>query len=192
MPITSERITSITDETGVVKTQYAYSPFGEPMMNGAASDNAFQYTGRENDGTGLTYYRYRYYNSALGRFISEDPIGLRGGVNYFRYAANNPLLYRDPLGLTNWGKVGTGTLAGLQGLGTFGFGVAVGIYGYGEIAEGFALGGPLGGLAMLYGLGNIGHIFGLSGMLGALGGGEVIFGVNMILDGLAEPDGGCH
>ena len=38
--------------------------------------NSYQYTGRENDGTGLYFYRARYYAPALGRFISEDPIGL--------------------------------------------------------------------------------------------------------------------
>jgi YD repeat-containing protein len=45
-------IIAITDETGAVKTQYAYDPFGNVTISGEASDNPFQYTGRENDGTG--------------------------------------------------------------------------------------------------------------------------------------------
>ncbi len=44
---------------------------------GAPSENRSQYTGRENDGTGLYYYRTRYYHPQMQRFISEDPIGLR-------------------------------------------------------------------------------------------------------------------
>lgn len=103
-------ITTITDADGNVKTQYTYSPFGESAMSGTASDNPFQYTARENDGTGTYYYHYRYYNSALGRFISEDPIRLRGGVNYYSYVHNQPLLFRDALGLMDmaetWTQIG--------------------------------------------------------------------------------------
>jgi len=58
------------------------------------------YTGREDDGTGLKYYRARYYHAGLARFISEDPIGLvAGDVNFYVYVANNPLSFIDPLGL---------------------------------------------------------------------------------------------
>ena len=62
------------------------------MITGEASDNPFQYTGRENDGTGLYYYRARYYSPELQRFISRDPIGLGGGdVNFYRYVGNSPV-----------------------------------------------------------------------------------------------------
>jgi RHS repeat-associated protein len=62
------------------------------------SSNSFQYTGRENDGTGLYYYRARY--STLKRFVSEDPIRFGGGdVNLYVYVRSNPLLNGDPLGL---------------------------------------------------------------------------------------------
>ncbi len=92
-------IIALTDETGVITTQYAYDPFGNVTVSGQVSDNPFQYTGRENDGTGLYYYRARYYNSELQRFISEDPIGLMGGINKFAYTFNNPANLTDPLGL---------------------------------------------------------------------------------------------
>jgi RHS repeat-associated protein len=65
---------ALTDPTGVVLTEYTYEPFGRTTITGAATDNPFQYTGRENDGTGLYYYRARYYSSSIQRFISEDPI----------------------------------------------------------------------------------------------------------------------
>ncbi len=92
-------VIALTDETGEVKTQSAYDPFGKVTISGEASDNPFQYTGRENDGTGLYYYRARYYSPELQRFISEDPIRLKGGINFFAYAENNPMKYVDALGL---------------------------------------------------------------------------------------------
>jgi RHS repeat-associated protein len=62
--------------------------------------NPFQYTGRELDGTGLYFYRARYYNPALNRFISEDPAGLGGGsVNFYMYAGDDPINRNDPSGL---------------------------------------------------------------------------------------------
>jgi RHS repeat-associated protein len=86
--------------SGVVQTSYGYDPYGVAQVTGISSDNSFQYTGRENDGTGLLNYRNRYYNPSWGRFISEDPIGLAGGdVNLHRYASNNPIQLRDPSGL---------------------------------------------------------------------------------------------
>lgn len=45
------------------------------------------------------YYRARYYDPKIGRFISEDPIGFDGGVNFYAYAGGNPVVWRDPFGL---------------------------------------------------------------------------------------------
>ena len=62
-------------------------------------------TGRENDGTGLYYYRARYYSPKMQRFLSEDPIEFLGGdVNLFAYVNNNPVLDIDPFGTTKGGK----------------------------------------------------------------------------------------
>jgi len=49
--------------------------------------------------TGMHYKRFRYYDPDAGRFVSQDPIGLAGGVNLYQYAPN-PLSLVDPLGLT--------------------------------------------------------------------------------------------
>jgi RHS repeat-associated protein len=89
---------ALTDSTGSVQTAYQYEPYGEVTTGGAASSNDVQYTGRENDGSGLYYYRARYYSSVLKRFISEDPIGFMGGVNPYAYAEGNPLMFIDPFG----------------------------------------------------------------------------------------------
>ncbi|MCP1106292.1 DUF4329 domain-containing protein [Serratia nevei] len=53
----------------------------------------------EDEGTGLYYNRYRYYDARLGGYINQDPIGLLGGVNKNFYVDNNPLSYVDPEGL---------------------------------------------------------------------------------------------
>jgi RHS repeat-associated protein len=86
---------------GAVETEYTYDPFGNTTTTGTASSNSTQYTGRESDGTGLYYYRSRYYSPTLQRFISEDPIGLSGGPNLYAYAGNNPTTRIDPFG-TDW------------------------------------------------------------------------------------------
>ncbi len=65
---------AVTDQTGNPVVQYTYEPFGNTATGGGASTNPFQYTGRENDETGLYYYRARFYSPRLGRFVSEDPL----------------------------------------------------------------------------------------------------------------------
>jgi RHS repeat-associated protein len=85
---------ALADPTGAVQTQYTYEPFGATTKTGAASGNPAQFTGRENDGTGLYYYRARYYSPGLHRFVSEDPIGFDGGdANLHSYVFDNPLRY---------------------------------------------------------------------------------------------------
>ena len=60
----------------------------------------FQYTAREFDSeAGLYYYRARYYDSTIGRFISEDPIRFRGGNDFYVYVSNDPADATDALGL---------------------------------------------------------------------------------------------
>src|SRR5688572_24685969 len=56
---------ALTDSTGTVQTEYTYEPFGKAAITGSANTSSYQYTGRENDGTGLVYYRSRYYYPEL-------------------------------------------------------------------------------------------------------------------------------
>lgn len=75
--------------------QANYSPYGVTTN----SQTAFAYTGREQDAEGLYYYRARYYLPTMGRFVSEDPIGLGGGLNFYSYVGSDPITWIDPLGL---------------------------------------------------------------------------------------------
>jgi RHS repeat-associated protein len=92
---------ALADANGAVQTSYTYDPFGAVTVSGAISTNTYQFTGRENDGSaGLYFYRARYYNPAINRFISEDPLGFPGGPdpNLYAYVGNDPTV-ADPFGL---------------------------------------------------------------------------------------------
>ncbi|MDR5784646.1 RHS repeat-associated core domain-containing protein, partial [Caballeronia sp. LZ065] len=54
------------------------------------------------DESGLHYNRYRYFDPGTGQFISQDPIGLIGGINPYRFAPN-AFGWIDPLGLKIFG-----------------------------------------------------------------------------------------
>lgn len=89
----------LTDSSGALVEQYSYAPYGAVTASNSSFDNPFQYTGRENDGTGLDFYRARYYAPEMGRFISEDPMGFAGGQsNFYAYSYGNPVDFIDPTG----------------------------------------------------------------------------------------------
>jgi RHS repeat-associated protein len=90
---------ALADSSGTIQTQYTFEPFGNTTATGAATTNSFEYTGRELDASGLYYYRARYYNPQLQRFISEDPAGFYSGVNFYTYALDLPTYWIDPTGL---------------------------------------------------------------------------------------------
>jgi RHS repeat-associated protein len=91
---------ALADTAGAVQTSYTYEPFGGTTQTGSANTNSYKYTGREDDGTGLYYYRARYYSPRLQRFIAEDPSGFSGGdVNVYAYVGGNPISRTDAYGL---------------------------------------------------------------------------------------------
>jgi len=93
-------VTSLSNAAGSLAQTYTFDAFGKQTASSGSLTNPFQYTGREFDGeTSLYFYRARYYDPNVGRFVSEDPIGYKGGANYYRYVGNNGLNLTDPTGL---------------------------------------------------------------------------------------------
>jgi RHS repeat-associated protein len=95
-------VSALTDSIAVVVKEYKYTVFGQIIAeSGEDIENPFTYTSRELDvETGNYYYRARYYNAEIGRFLGEDPIGIVSGeINLYRFVWNSPLAYIDPLGL---------------------------------------------------------------------------------------------
>jgi RHS repeat-associated protein len=92
-------VTSLTDITGALAQTYTYDSFGNTATSTGTLRNNFQYTAREFDSeTNLYFYRARYYDPSAGRFISGDPIGFNGGVNFYAYVYNAALSFVDPTG----------------------------------------------------------------------------------------------
>ncbi|HLZ52533.1 MAG TPA: RHS repeat-associated core domain-containing protein [Candidatus Acidoferrum sp.] len=94
-------ITALSSGAGALAQTYAFDSFGKQTASSGLLTNPFQYTARESDPeTGLYYYRARYYDPAVGRFVSNDPIGFGGMTsNFYVYVANDPQDSWDPLGL---------------------------------------------------------------------------------------------
>ena len=123
-------ITTLTDLSGNPVRSYTYDSFGRIVAQSGTLANFYTYTGRELDPeSGLYYYRARYYDPTIGRFLNEDPLNM-GTIlrflqvarsvtsspsgtenilqellsiphhsNLFLYALNNPIILTDPLGL---------------------------------------------------------------------------------------------
>jgi len=98
-------ITSLANPSGTLTQTYTFDSFGKQTATSGSLTNPFQYTARESDSeTGLYYYRARYYDPTIGRFLNEDPIGFSGGADFYSYVNGNSLNFVDAFGLQ-----GTGT-----------------------------------------------------------------------------------
>ena len=92
-------ITSLSNGSGALANTYSYDSYGNLTASTGTLTNPFRYTGREFDSeTGVYEYRARYLDQTSGRFISEDPIRFRGGINFYAYVGNNPAKFVDPTG----------------------------------------------------------------------------------------------
>ncbi|MGB7154128.1 MAG: IPT/TIG domain-containing protein [Candidatus Acidiferrales bacterium] len=92
-------VTSLSASNGSLAQSYTYDSFGNTTNSSGSLTNFFRYTGREFDTeTNLYYYRARYYDPTNGRFISEDLARFMGGMDFYRYVANDPIRFSDPLG----------------------------------------------------------------------------------------------
>jgi RHS repeat-associated protein len=88
-------------QAGQVTWAATYGAWGDPRQeyNPLQIDQPLRFQGQYFDQeTGLHYNRFRYYDPAIGSYISQDPIALSGGTNFYRYT-RNPIQRVDPLGL---------------------------------------------------------------------------------------------
>ncbi len=107
-------ITALTDSEGNIVESFLYDEAYGTILDhykrvehpkGISSQahgtyNPYCYTGRELDSQDLYYYRARYYDPSVGRFISKDPIEfMSGDYNFYRYVSNDPVNFVDPSGL---------------------------------------------------------------------------------------------
>jgi RHS repeat-associated protein len=93
-------VTSLSSSSGVLASTYTYDSYGRITTSTGTMANPFQFAAREFDTEIAAYYdRTRYYNPLAGRFVSEDPVGFNGGVDFYVYVANNPISFTDPAGL---------------------------------------------------------------------------------------------
>ncbi|MBD3331512.1 hypothetical protein GF356_01575, partial [candidate division GN15 bacterium] len=92
-------VVALSDADGDTVQVYEYDVYGQVAASDPNHTNPFLFTGRRFDGdTGLYYYRARYYNPYIGRFLQTDPIGYADGMNCYTYCYNNPTIHIDPSG----------------------------------------------------------------------------------------------
>lgn len=87
------------------------------MRSGTGGSTEYLFTGQQRDDTlGYTYLRARYYDPAIGRFISKDPFPSNASkpesINRYVYVSNNPTNLTDPSGQCPWCPLAIGALIG--------------------------------------------------------------------------------
>ncbi len=95
------RLATNDDKQAVWKV--SYSPFGKATVETKKITLNLRFSGQYEDAETGIYYNYlRGYNPNTGRYLTSDPIGLRGGINIYAYVEGNPLSNIDPLGLATF------------------------------------------------------------------------------------------
>jgi RHS repeat-associated protein len=128
-------IIALSDDNAQIIEYYEYDAYGNITKADVIQDdegktiqtlNPYRYTGREYDTDDLYYYRARYYDPTIGRFITPDPIGfLAGDTNFYRYVGNDPVNFVDPSGLACEGAIAAGGTLGAGAGAVFGGGVSL-------------------------------------------------------------------
>ncbi|MBI5386521.1 MAG: RHS repeat-associated core domain-containing protein [Verrucomicrobia bacterium] len=93
---------ALSDPASGIRDRMEYSPYGSVTYHFGTNDTPFLFNGRygvQTDANGLLHMRARYYNPFLCRFVSADPAGFSGGLNWYAFADGNPVSLMDPFGL---------------------------------------------------------------------------------------------
>ena len=92
-------VTALLDGVGNVAQTYQYDPFGVRMNAAGSVNQPIQFSTKPYDEKiGLSYYGFRFYAPALGRWLTRDPLGEEGGINLYGFVGNNSINYIDPYG----------------------------------------------------------------------------------------------
>jgi RHS repeat-associated protein len=97
---------ALINTQGMIDWAVELDPWGNVLneFNPNNIDQPIRMQGQQIDReSGLFYNRHRYYDPAMGRYITQDPIGLAGGANLYSYVGGRPLLFTDRLGLAKDG-----------------------------------------------------------------------------------------
>ena len=90
----------LIDEAGTISWEATYEAFGAATITTETITQNHRFPGQYFDQESGLYYNWnRYYDPAIGRYVTSDPIGLGGGLNTFGYVGGNPLYSSDPYGL---------------------------------------------------------------------------------------------
>ncbi|WP_206244440.1 RHS repeat-associated core domain-containing protein [Novosphingobium terrae] len=101
----------LTDAHGAIVWEAERTAFGALQLLAGGKYQPLRLPGQYHDAeTGLHYNRLRYYDPAIGRYLSRDPMGAAGGFNLYAYVGNDPLNRADPLGLL-WQQVASAVAA---------------------------------------------------------------------------------
>lgn len=94
-------VAQVLNGAGGTAAHYEYDPFGNTIYSSGAyaNRNSFRFSTKYRDEGGFYYYGYRYYDPAMGRWLSRDPIGENGGRNLYAFVRNGPIHHIDALGL---------------------------------------------------------------------------------------------
>ncbi len=118
-------VLALANSSGSIVESYLYDAYGNvtirngsgTMIPASAYGNRFLFQGREYDyTTQLYHFRARWYDPETGRWLSNDPIGISGGLNLYAFCGNDPVNFVDPMGLaivknkTSWPIVVSGGL----------------------------------------------------------------------------------